>query len=51
MARVTYCATHELFVLDCHMYTLKTGTPMEDGDPISMFLWGVSHAEIQFIVN
>ncbi len=28
-------------------YTLKTGTPVEDGDPISKLLRGVSCPEIQ----
>ena len=36
--------THE------HIYTLKTGTPVEDEDPILKLLWRVSHAEIQLHV-
>ena len=32
-------------------YTLKTGTPVEDGDPILKLLWGVSCPEIQLGVG
>ena len=31
--------------------TLKTGNPVEDGDPILNLLQGVSHPEIQFRVG
>ena len=32
-------------------YTLKTGTPVEDGDPILKLLWGVSRLEIHLGVD
>ncbi len=33
------------------MYTLKSGTPVEDGDPILKLLRGVSRLEIQLGVD
>ena len=32
-------------------YTLKTGTPVEDIDPILNLLWGVSRPEVQLGVD